>query len=99
MMSDQDSNSIKYEEKLTTCESIGRFLWNSRTKEFCGRTGSSWLKILLFYTIFYSCLAAFWALMLYIFYQTIDENKPNLELRNSGVDCNPTVEFRPSLRQ
>ncbi|XP_779915.1 sodium/potassium-transporting ATPase subunit beta-1 [Strongylocentrotus purpuratus] len=52
------------------------FLWNSETREFLGRGGSSWGKISLFYFIFYVCLAAFWACMLLVFMQTVDYDRP-----------------------
>jgi sodium/potassium-transporting ATPase subunit beta len=71
------------------------FIWNPERKEFCGRTGISWLKILVFYVIFYICLAAFWALMLLIFYQTIDQSKPKWTLDDSRIGSNPGLGFRP----
>jgi sodium/potassium-transporting ATPase subunit beta len=72
-----------------------QFLWNPNTKEFLGRSGSSWAKILIFYIIFYACLAAFWAIMLLIFYQTIDKNEPKWKLEESRIGKNPGLGFRP----
>jgi sodium/potassium-transporting ATPase subunit beta len=40
-------------------------MWNGRTKEFMGRNGKSWVQFLVFYSIFYVCLAAWWGGMLY----------------------------------
>jgi len=98
-MAEKETNFFKAEEKLSTTESIVQFLWNPRTKEFCGRTGSSWLKILIFYIIFYLCLAAFWALMLLIFYQTIDQRVPKWQLGDSRIGSNPGLGFRPRPRE
>ncbi|KAI1285956.1 Sodium/potassium-transporting ATPase subunit beta-2 [Halotydeus destructor] len=72
-----------------------QFLWNPDTKEFLGRSGSSWAKIIIFYIIFYACLAAFWALMLAIFYQTIDQQEPKWKLDESRIGSNPGLGFRP----
>lgn len=47
------------------------------------------VKILIFYIIFYLCLAAFWALMLLIFYQTIDQRVPKWQLEDSRIGSNP----------
>jgi len=98
-MAEKDNSFFKPEEKLTTTESIVQFLWNPRTREFCGRTGSSWLKILIFYIIFYLCLAAFWALMLLIFYQTIDQRVPKWQLGESRIGENPGLGFRPRPKE
>jgi len=56
-------------------ESFGTFLYNSAEGTVLGRTGSSWGKIGVFYLIFYSFLAAWFAVMLTIFYQTLDTVK------------------------
>lgn len=47
--------------------SLGNFLWNSRTKELLGRNGASWAKITLFYGVFYLFLASFFFGMLGVF--------------------------------
>jgi sodium/potassium-transporting ATPase subunit beta len=83
------------EEKLTSGQSFKRFLYNPSTGEVLGRTGGSWAKILIFYVIFYACLAAFWAVMLLIFYQTIDPHYPKWQLAESRIGDNPGLGFRP----
>ena len=52
-------------------------------------------KILLFYVIFYAVLAGFFAAMLAVFYQTLDENKPKWQLDNGLIGSNPGLGFRP----
>jgi hypothetical protein len=39
--------NLYYKEKedpLTARERMKRFIWNPKTRQFCGRTGSSWCK-------------------------------------------------------
>jgi len=72
-----------------------KFLWNPETSEFLGRTGASWLKITIFYIIFFAGLAAFFGLMLWIFYQTLDPTKPKWIGEDGLIGSNPGVGFRP----
>lgn len=95
MAAEKDGTFFKAEEKLSAGESFKQFLWNPRTREFCGRTGSSWLKILIFYIIFYFALAVFWAVMLWVFYQTIDQRYPKWQGESSRIGANPGLGFRP----
>ena len=52
-------------------EAFKYFLYNPDTGEILSRTPLSWLKIFIFYTVYYSCLAAFWAICLLIFFLVI----------------------------
>jgi len=74
---------------------FGRFLWNPDTSEFLGRTAASWFKITVFYILFFAGLAAFFGLMLWIFYQTLDPMKPKWILDQGLIGTNPGVGFRP----
>ncbi|XP_056642444.1 sodium/potassium-transporting ATPase subunit beta-2 [Diorhabda carinulata] len=80
---------------LTKWEGFKQFLWNPETKQFLGRTGASWGKILLFYLIFYAVLVGFFAALLAVFYQTLDTKKPKWELDNGLIGNNPGLGFRP----
>jgi len=81
--------------ELTGWEGFKQFLWNSETSEFLGRTGMSWLKIGIFYIIYYALLAGFFMGMLLIFYQTLDPKIPRWQNTNGIIGGNPGVGFRP----
>nr|XP_040037463.1 sodium/potassium-transporting ATPase subunit beta-2b isoform X1 [Gasterosteus aculeatus aculeatus] len=57
------------------------YIWNPRTREFMGRTASSWGLILLFYVVFYIFLAGLFALTMYVMLQTLDDYKPTWQDR------------------
>lgn len=76
-------------------DGFAHFVWNSETSEFLGRTGMSWLKIGIFYVIYYAFLAGFFIVMLLIFYQTLEEYRPKWRVENGIIGGNPGVGFRP----
>jgi len=91
----QFSFNRKPEEKHG-CEGFLHFLWNKETGEFLGRTGMSWLKITVFYIIYYSFLTVFFMLMLFAFFATLDDTKPSWDTESNGIiGKNPGLGFRP----
>ena len=57
-------------------EAIRYMIYNPDTGEYFTRTPKSWALITIFYIIYYSCLAAFWAGMLAIFLTTLQDDQP-----------------------
>uniref|UniRef100_A0A8D0B8U0 Sodium/potassium-transporting ATPase subunit beta n=1 Tax=Salvator merianae TaxID=96440 RepID=A0A8D0B8U0_SALMN len=70
------------------------FIWNPRTHQFMGRTGSSWALILLFYLIFYGFLTALFTLTMWVMLQTMDPFVPKYQDRLSvpGMMIRPKTE-------
>jgi len=82
----------------TGMEAFKYLLYNPDTGEVLTRTPLSWLKITVFYTIYYSFLAAFWLGCLNIFFLTLPEahNGPRWKEEHSIIGVNPGVGIRPS---
>jgi len=75
-------------------EALQYLIYNKDTGEVFTRTPKSWALIIIFYIIYYSCLAAFWALCIFVFFQTLDEDKPKWQ---SGIiGRSPGVGLRPN---
>jgi len=78
---------------------FGNFIYNSNTGQILGRTCGSWLKITIFYIIFYACLSAFFYLCYQIFATTLETADPGGAPRwkqdASLIGSNPGVGFRP----
>ncbi|TNN72464.1 Sodium/potassium-transporting ATPase subunit beta-2 [Liparis tanakae] len=70
------------------------YIWNSRTREFLGRTASSWGLILLFYLVFYIFLAGLFTLTMYVMLQTLDDHKPTWQdrLTTPGMVIRPKAD-------
>lgn len=81
----------------TGWEAFGYFLYDPDNGTFLSRTPLSWLKITVFYTIYYSFLAAFWYVCLMIFFQTLPDEAigPKWKLDGSLIGVNPGVGIRP----
>jgi len=80
----------------TGFEAFKYMLYNPDTGEVLTRTPLSWLKITVFYCIYYSCLAAFWIACLQIFFLTLHDDKPRWVLKESIIGDNPGVGLRPN---
>lgn len=66
-------------------EPFKHFLYNSQNGEIMNRSVGSWLQLLLFYLVFYGLLAAFWAMMLVVFMQTLSDDRPKWTGKGSAM--------------
>ena len=86
------------EKEKKTCGQLltewKEFIWNPRTHQFMGRTGSSWALILLFYLVFYGFLTALFTLTMWVLLQTVDPFTPKYQDRLSvpGMMIRPKTE-------
>jgi len=81
----------------TGVEAFKYFLYNPATGEVLTRTPLSWVKITVFYCVYYCCLAGFWLGCLTIFGFTLPEiqDGPKWTMDQSLIGTNPGVGLRP----
>jgi len=79
----------------TFCESLQYMLYDPANGTILTRTPISWLKIIVFYCIYYSCLAGFWIGCMNIFFLTLPDDRPKWEQAASIIGNNPGVGLRP----
>lgn len=72
-----------------------RAIWNAKKRELLGKSLSDWIKLVLFYSTFYSFIALLWLLMFVIFYQTVDQRSPTLRYGESAIGRTPGLSIRP----
>lgn len=77
-------------------EAIKYCCWDPSRRAIMGRTPKSWGLILLFYLIYYICLAGFWALMMFIFFTTIEEHAPKWTGSDGLIGTSPGLGLRPA---
>lgn len=89
-------------EKKGCCEKLGdgfsnfgKFLYNGETKQVMGRSGESWLKIGVFYLIFYGFLAAFFSAMLTVFLSTLNDPKDGGPKLTQFIKNKPGLSYTP----
>lgn len=71
------------------------FVYDKKNGTVLGRTGRSWFEITVFYIIFYSCLAGFFAINMAIFLRTLDPLKPRYYGKGTIIGINPGMGYQP----
>ena len=89
---------ISDKAKLANMEkSEGNFAYNSKTREFFGRTFSEW-SVAIYGIFFAAIVGAFFGMCIWVFYQTLDNYTPKLQTTSSFIGANPGLGYRP-MRQ
>lgn len=76
-------------------EAVRYLIHNPETGEFFTRTPKSWAMITGFYIVYYAFLAAFWAAMLMIFFQTLNDQSPRWLNAESLIGTSPGLGMHP----
>jgi len=76
-------------------DAVSHFLYDPDKGAIMGRTPKSWALITVFYIIYYTCLALFWAACMLVFFQTIDDKTPRWTTSGSLIGESPALGVRP----
>ncbi|XP_026680191.1 sodium/potassium-transporting ATPase subunit beta-2-like [Diaphorina citri] len=97
-----DANGLGYEweycqpkDNHTPWERFKLAIYNPSTHDVFGRSVKSWGGIFLFYVIFYSLLAIFFAICMKVLLSTLNNHYPRWQLHESIIGTNPGLGYRP----
>jgi len=76
-------------------ETFRTSLWDPKTKTVFGRTGRSWVQLVVFYTLFYAGLACLFAICIQALFSTLNETAPKWQMEDGLIGSNPGLGFRP----
>jgi sodium/potassium-transporting ATPase subunit beta len=76
-------------------KSLQQLIYDSENGHILGRTAKSWVQLLVFYTIFYTILAALFSICMQGLFLSLDDHEPTWQLHESIIGTNPGVGFRP----
>ncbi|ESO08497.1 hypothetical protein HELRODRAFT_190751 [Helobdella robusta] len=76
-------------------EETKKIIWNSEKKEFFGRGGRSWARIVVYNSFYYLGVAGYFALCFAIFSTSINKDIPTLRNYISALKYSPALNFYP----
>ena len=77
-----DRDTLEQKEKLNSEKHVlDKDDKDDTPYEILGRSPSSWFKLILYSVTFDACNAVFWGLCLWVFYQTLDNYEPRLQVQ------------------
>ncbi|KAF5401354.1 Sodium/potassium-transporting ATPase subunit beta [Paragonimus heterotremus] len=93
----------EFSDNLSTLSYVSRrraplWLFDPKKKTLLGRTATSWALCLLFYLVYYTCLAAFFMGMMMVFLHTqVPTGEPTRTGMQSILQLRPGLGFRPMV--
>ncbi|KAM8822171.1 LOW QUALITY PROTEIN: sodium/potassium-transporting ATPase subunit beta-3b, partial [Synchiropus picturatus] len=93
----EDRGEQKVSQKEAATDSWRDSIYNPRSREFLGRTATSWGLILLFYLLFYGFLAAMFLLTMWVMLQTLSDDVPRHQDRVKSPGERKTPHLPPPL--
>lgn len=76
-------------------KTFAQFMYDKETHKIMGRTTKNWGQLVLFYMVFYTVLAALFAICMQALLATMNLQYPKWQLDSSLIGTNPGVGYRP----
>jgi len=95
--SEEDKNeAVTEKKKLGRGKAFRKFIHNSETGEYLGRTCLSWSKIGVYYLIFYGFLLTFFCMLMIVSLHFLSNTEPYYKQGDSVIGASPGLEYFPT---